>query len=135
MTAAEHGADEGLARLGDIVERFISEQGMQYNEVAERADFSIETLSKIRQGIRVRPVTYRKLERALGWAPGSAATVQAGGQFEVETPPSAEPAPAVPVDPQAAAILTILEGLPERVQREVLARLGERLPPEVRRSA
>lgn len=134
MTAAEYGADEDLARLGDAVERYISEQGMQYTEVAERARFSIETLSKIRKGVRVSPVTYRKLERALGWAGGSVDAVRAGGEPTVDGIPEA-PEPEEPIDPQAAAVLTILEGLPLRVQAEVLRRLGDRVPPEARRSA
>ncbi|APE22012.1 hypothetical protein vnz_13950 [Streptomyces venezuelae] len=136
MTEAGYGAEE-LARLGDTVESFIAAQGMQLNEVAERADFSIETLAKIRKGVRVRPATYRKLERALGWAAGGVAVAAAGGEPTVE---AAQPIPTVApveelIDPQAAAILTILDGLPVRVQAEVLRRLGDRIPPEARRTA
>ncbi|MGW4852193.1 hypothetical protein ACWEPZ_13310 [Streptomyces sp. NPDC004288] len=138
MTEAGYGAGE-LARLGDTVENYIADQGMQFNEVAERADFSIETLAKIRRGVRVSPTTYRKLERALGWAGRSADAVMAGGAPTID---AAAPAPAVTaapndesIDPQAAAILTILDGLPVRVQAEVLRRLGDRIPPEARRSA
>ncbi|MFB7031748.1 MULTISPECIES: helix-turn-helix domain-containing protein [unclassified Streptomyces] len=134
MTAAEYGAEE-LARLGDAVERYITDQGMQFTEVAERAGFSIETLSKIRKGVRVSATTYRKLERALGWAASSMDAVSAGGTPTLE--PQGPTAVEVdePVDPQAAAILTILDGLPVRVQAEVLRRLGDRLPPELRRTA
>lgn len=136
-------ADEGLIRLGQRVEEYISEQGLKYVEVAKVADFSIETLSKVRQGTRVSDVTYRRLERALGWRTGSADDIRAGRDLtlaapsnvgEVEQP--AAPAPAAePIDPQAAAILTILESLPKRVQAEVLRRLGERIPPEGKPSA
>lgn len=135
-------SDEGLIRLGQLVEGRIKELGFRYTDVTERAGFSDETLIKVRKGVRVSAITYRKLEMAIGWDVGSCDAVQAGGEPvpapQVSTPaaqPVAAPAPEEePVDPQAAAILTILEGLPERVQREVLARLGERLPPGVRRS-
>ncbi|MBB4987460.1 hypothetical protein [Streptomyces nymphaeiformis] len=136
MTEAGYGAEE-LARLGDTVENYIAAQGMQFTEVAERADFSIETLAKIRKGVRVSPVTYRKLERALGWTVRSADDVMAGGEPTVETaaPIPAAPPQDEPIDPQAAAILTILDSLPVRVQAEVLRRLGDRIPPEARRTA
>ncbi|MFE6816045.1 hypothetical protein [Streptomyces sp. NPDC057677] len=136
MTEAGYGAKE-LATLGGTVERFIAEHALQFTEVAERGGFSIETLAKIRRGVRVSSVTYRKLERALGWAAGSVAAAAAGGEPTVEAaPPSPASVPAEePLDPQAAAILTILDGLPVRVQAEVLRRLGDRIPPEARRTA
>ncbi|MFF2331918.1 MULTISPECIES: hypothetical protein [unclassified Streptomyces] len=135
MTADGYDDGEELARLGGAVEAFISTEGMQFTDVAERADFSIETLAKIRKGVKVSAVSYRKLERALGWAAGSVDAVRAGGTPTLEVPGAAAGIPVEePVDPQAAAILTILDGLPERVQREVLRRLGDRLPRDVRHS-
>ncbi|MFI9005073.1 hypothetical protein [Streptomyces sp. NPDC053541] len=136
MTGDGYDDGEELARLGAAVEQRISEAGMQFTEVAERADFSIETLAKIRKGVRVSPTTYRKLEIALGWARGGVNLAREGGTPTLEVPASTSPAaPTEEVDPQASAILTILEGLPERVQRQVLRRLGDRLPPEARPSA
>ncbi|MFE6223299.1 helix-turn-helix domain-containing protein [Streptomyces sp. NPDC057854] len=133
MTA---GADEGLARLGDTVDRYISEQGWQYIDVAGRAGISDETLAKIRKGVRVRASTYRRLERALGWAPGAADDVQEGGEPTLLRAAEEQPADAdEPLDPQAAAVLAILEGLPERVREQVRRRLGDQLPPDARRSA
>ncbi|MFF2774822.1 hypothetical protein ACFVU3_07925 [Streptomyces sp. NPDC058052] len=128
--------DEGLARLGDVVDAFISERGWQYIDVAGRAGFSDETLAKIRKGVGVRPSTYRRLERALGWAAHSASEVQAGGvptllEVEAEEQPAAED----PLDPQAEAVLAILAGLPPRVREQVRRRLGDQLPPDARRSA
>ncbi|MFJ4957495.1 hypothetical protein [Streptomyces sp. NPDC088739] len=108
---------------------------MALTDVAGRAGFSIETLAKIRRGSRVRDTTYRRLERAIGWATGAVDVVKAGGE-----PPLADDTPAresLPVssapDPQADAILAILETLPDRVAREVYERLGDRLPPKLRR--
>ncbi|MFC8276294.1 hypothetical protein ACFUJR_27935 [Streptomyces sp. NPDC057271] len=129
-------SDEGLIRLGQLVEGRIKELGLQYTDVTKRAGFSDETLSKIRKGVRVGRVTYRRLEIAIGWGADSCDAVRGGGE-PVLVDPAAPPVPSASastmvegsVDPQAAAILTILEGLPERVQREVLRRLGERIPP------
>ncbi|MFE6379197.1 helix-turn-helix domain-containing protein [Streptomyces roseolus] len=132
MTA---GADEGLARLGDTVDRYISERGWQYIDVAGRAGISDETLSKIRKGIRVRPSTYRRLERALGWAPNAADDVQAGGEPALVEVEEQRPATDEPLDPQAEAVLAILAGLPPRVREQVRQRLGDQLPPEARRPA
>ncbi|WP_432116705.1 helix-turn-helix domain-containing protein [Streptomyces sp. S1] len=133
MTA---GADEGLARLGDAVDRFISERGWQYIDVAGRAGISDETLAKIRKGVRVRPSTYRRLEQALGWAPNATVDVEAGRAPTLVDVEKERPlAPDEPLDPQAEAVLAILAGLPPRVREQVRRRLGDQLPPEARHSA
>lgn len=44
------------------------------------------------------------------------------------TPRDVEELPLAAADPRVDAILTILEGLPESAQEEVLRRLGDRLP-------
>ncbi|MFF9146356.1 helix-turn-helix domain-containing protein [Streptomyces sp. NPDC014861] len=132
MTA---GDDEGLDRLGDTVDRYISEQGWQYIDVAGRAGFSDETLAKIRKGIQVRPSTYRRLERALGWAPMAVSDVRAGRPPALLAAEAEEASSEEPLDPQAEAVLAILAGLPPRVREQVRRRLGDQLPPEARRSA
>ena len=130
-----------LQYLGQLVERRISELGLEYAGVARSAGFSVETLSKIRKGVAAKGVTYRRLEVALEWEPGSVDSILDGGSPKSISPPSAGAAEAgptgsdsqdEPADPRAEAVLTILEGLPTRVQAEVLRRLGDRLPSAAR---
>ncbi|MFD9952434.1 helix-turn-helix domain-containing protein [[Kitasatospora] papulosa] len=104
------------------------ELGMAWKEVARSAGISYETLRAVRKGeTSGAPLTLRKLEQALRWAQGSITRVERGGSPELA--PEGEASAGVrapePPDPRAAAIMTILEGLPPRVQREVLARLNE----------
>ncbi|MFI9492845.1 MULTISPECIES: helix-turn-helix domain-containing protein [Streptomyces] len=100
--------------------------GLAWKEVAASAGISYETLRAVRKGeSAAAPLTARKIEQALRWAQGSLARVEQGkapvpaSAGESAGPPSADP------DPRAAAVMTILEGLPPRVQRQVLARLNE----------
>lgn len=133
-------ADAALIRLGELVEQRINELGLHYRQVAQGAGFSDETLSKIRKGVAVRTATYRALERAVFWEVGSVDAVLEGGRptsldgpqrAAAESTSSAAPVEE-PADPRVGAIMTILDGLPARVQAEVLLRLGERVPGEVR---
>lgn len=131
-------ADEWRLRLGELVESRITELGLEYTEVAQRAGFSVETLSKIRGGrFNIKPVTYSKLERALRWQHGSVSAVRAGGMPLPQKAPTgqASPEPGTPDparDPRVAAMLTILDELPVRLRLEVLQQLGDRLPPAAR---
>lgn len=101
--------------------------GLAWKEVAKSAGISYETLRAVRKGeTTAAPLTLRKIEQALRWAQGSISQVEQGGKPrpapEGEAPGTRTKEPS---DPRAAAVLTILEGLPPRVQREVLARLNE----------
>lgn len=75
---------EPLKRLAAYVEQRIAELGLEYAEVARLADFSIEVLRKVRNGINARGSTYRKLERALRWETGSVAAILAGAEPTAE---------------------------------------------------
>ncbi|MER7814044.1 hypothetical protein [Streptomyces sp. NPDC096153] len=129
-------SDAGPIRLGKVVEQRIKELGLEYSWVAREADFSVETLSKIRKGVRVRGATYRRLERVLRWAADSADAVMAGGEptplpdaADGEEPVvAALPVEELAPDRRVDAIMTILEDLPPRVQAEVLRRLEDRVP-------
>jgi transcriptional regulator with XRE-family HTH domain len=102
--------------------------GMAWKEVAKAAGISYETLRAVRKGeTSGAPLTLRKLEQALRWAQGSITAVEQGGKPELASEGEAAPGGRAPEssDPRAAAVMTILEGLPPRVQREVLARLSE----------
>ena len=131
-------ADEWRLRLGDLVESRITELGLEYTEVAQRAGFSVETLSKIRGGrVNIKPITYSKLERALLWTHGSVSAVRVGGEpVPIEAPTEQappEPAAGDPArDPRVAAMLTILDELPMRLRLEVLQQLGDRIPAAAR---
>ncbi|MCX4676753.1 helix-turn-helix transcriptional regulator [Streptomyces sp. NBC_01433] len=101
--------------------------GMAWKEVATAAGISYETLRAVRKGqTSGAPLTLRKLEQALRWMQGSINRVEQGGK---PTPdPAAEAAGGRAPDlsdPRAAAVVTILESLPPRVQKQVLARLNE----------
>ncbi|WP_256094771.1 helix-turn-helix transcriptional regulator [Streptomyces sp. EN27] len=101
--------------------------GMAWKEVARSAGISYETLRAVRKGeTSGAPLTLRKLEQALRWAQGDINRVEQGGK---PTPiPAAEAAAGdapEQADPRAAAVLTILESLPPRVQKQVLARLNK----------
>ncbi|MFJ9979646.1 helix-turn-helix domain-containing protein [Streptomyces cyaneofuscatus] len=105
--------------------------GMAWKELATSAGISYETLRAVRKGQTGAPLTLRKIEQALRWAQGSITQVERGGE---PTPLADDEATAGPhgseqSDPRAAAVLTILEGLPPRVQRQVLARLNEMAGP------
>ncbi|MEU3972386.1 helix-turn-helix domain-containing protein [Streptomyces bacillaris] len=103
--------------------------GMAWKELASKAGISYETLRAVRKGETAgAPLTLRKIEQALLWAQGSITRVEQGGSpSPLGEGEEGAPAPAAsdPADPRAAAVLTILEGLPPRVQRQVLARLNE----------
>ncbi|KIX77399.1 hypothetical protein SF23_12430 [Streptomyces sp. MBRL 10] len=110
--------------------------GLTWRQVAETAGISYETLRAIRRGEQAgSDLTRRGLERALKWTVGGFEVAEAGGIPDAAPEPSAQGSAegAMPAsDPQVDAILTILDGLPPRVQEEVLRRLGERLPPASR---
>ncbi|MFF9248848.1 helix-turn-helix domain-containing protein [Streptomyces globisporus] len=102
--------------------------GMAWKEVARSAGISYETLRAVRKGeTSGAPLTLRKIEQALRWAQGDINRVERGGK---PTPTSAAAEAASgeapeQADPRAAAVLTILESLPPRVQKQVLARLNQ----------
>jgi transcriptional regulator with XRE-family HTH domain len=108
--------------------------GLTWRQLAEQAGISYETLRAIRKGEQAGgDLTRRGLERALLWETGGFEVAESGGVPAVVAGPAAQApeASTAPTDPQVEAILTILGGLPEHVQEEVLRRLGERLPPGV----
>lgn len=133
---------EPLQKLAECVEQRIGELALEYTEVAELAGFSVEVLRKIRNGVKVRANTYRKLERALLWARGSVDAILAGGKpapiddaRDAGLPPASE-APGSLDDARdeatAAAIRSILAGLDPESRERVMSRLLVGLDPESR---
>ena len=118
---------EPLRRLAACVEQRIAALGLEYAEVARLADFSIEVLRKVRNGINARGSTYRKLERALQWEQGSITAVLAGGE---PTPIRGEPTPAsTEAAPVASPVISSQElGILQDLVVSTASRLG--LSPE-----
>jgi transcriptional regulator with XRE-family HTH domain len=85
MTTAEQ-------RLGNLIRARRRDLGLYtVVDAARRADISRDTLAKVEAGERAKPVTYRKLEQALDWAPGSIDRILDGGDPAAK--PSPDPAP------------------------------------------
>lgn len=115
---------EALNQLAARVERRIAELGLQYAEVARAAGFSDQTLISVRGGTKVRPTTYRKLERALHWGPESVQAILDGGE------PSALDMDLMPADvaeayaDQRAAAAARTDASPSMSPRELEALAG-----------
>lgn len=70
----------GLKRLARLVAQRRVELGWHKADAAKRAELTITTYSRIESGLTVRDVTYAKLERALGWAPGACLAILEGAE-------------------------------------------------------
>ncbi|MGW6739685.1 hypothetical protein ACWGDX_02875 [Streptomyces sp. NPDC055025] len=119
-----------LSRLDGAMNARRLELGLAWKDVANVAGISYETLRGVRRGSTAgAELTLRRIERALKWAPGSIDAVVAGGEATPlgDTGQGDQPAPEPSIDPRVEAIMTILDGLPRRVQVQVLRRLGDRL--------
>ncbi|MEV8395626.1 MULTISPECIES: hypothetical protein [Bacillati] len=120
-----------LSRLDGAMNARRLELGLAWKDVARVAGISYETLRGVRRGSTAgAALTLRRIERALQWAQGSIDAVMAGGEatplgdaVQADQPAAPEPS----VDPRVDAVMTILDGLPRRVQAQVLRRLGDRL--------
>ncbi|MGW1223396.1 helix-turn-helix domain-containing protein [Streptomyces californicus] len=118
---------EQLSPLDGEMNRRRLQLGLAWKEVASAAGISYETLRAVRKGQTSAPLTLRKIEQALRWKQGDIHRVEQGGAPTPDESAHAAAGPAAPElsDPRAAAVLTILESLPPRVQKQVLARLNE----------
>lgn len=68
-------------RLDRAIDARVIDMGISYVELAERAGISDVSLRNYRKGRgNLRPRNQRKLENALGWAPGSIAAILAGDE-------------------------------------------------------
>ncbi len=133
---------ESRSRLARHVEQRIGEMAVEYAEVARVAGFSIETLSKIRKGLKVKQSTYGKLERGLGWRGGSTRDVLSGGEPELlpsglavdQRVEAAQRAASVADedDPVMRAMRAMLEGNSPEAAADILSRVVDGFPPEER---
>ena len=73
--------DSGLPAEGSVawwMDRRRNELDMLWDEVAEAAGVSYQTLLNLRERANARSRTKHKVERALGWEPGSIDAITAG---------------------------------------------------------
>lgn len=75
--ATSHADD--LKRLARTVIKRRVQLGWHKSDAAAAADLTITTYMRIEKGQSVRDVTYAKLERAFGWAPGACQAILEGG--------------------------------------------------------
>jgi len=76
MTA--HPTVDALRHLATLVTQRRLQLGLDKIDVARSAGITITTYNKIEAGLSVRESSYGKVERAIGWAPGSALDILAG---------------------------------------------------------
>lgn len=74
---------DGIDRLIHFVDARMAQLNLSKEEVARRGGPGVDTLSKVRYRHNKQPTpmvgTLLRLDRALGWQPGSSAVVMAGG--------------------------------------------------------
>jgi ABC-type nitrate/sulfonate/bicarbonate transport system substrate-binding protein len=99
---------EARQRLNDLMDARRLELGIPWREVATRAGISYEALRALRAGPGgTADLTARKIDAALGWAPGSVRAILDGGEPVLVGGEDA--APGLPdlstLDPRRRAIL------------------------------
>ncbi|MGW3298415.1 helix-turn-helix transcriptional regulator [Streptomyces rubiginosohelvolus] len=98
-------------RLGHAIEAARDAKGMTQVALAEAADVSESTVQNLEAGKerKRQPPSVKKVEAALGWAPGSADAVLAGGEpTSLSAAPSSD---ASPVGDQTGLPLRIVQEL------------------------
>lgn len=70
---------EDWSRLGDFVRRRRTALGWTQDELAERAEVSINTVGNVERGQRSRELNLSKIARALGWVSDSFWLILEGG--------------------------------------------------------
>lgn len=97
--------EQGIERLHHFVTERRHALGLSRAAMFARGGPSPSTMLKARSGDRaLSQPTLQRIDRALGWAPGSAETVMNGG-----TPTSHIPAPSDAACPAHEHVVTVLE--------------------------
>ncbi|MEV6790868.1 hypothetical protein AB0M87_02480 [Streptomyces sp. NPDC051320] len=112
MATPDHG---GRLRLARLVVQHRTKLGWHKSHAAEAADLTITTYMRVEKGQSVRDVTYTKIERGFGWAPGACMAVIEGAPDLQE---AGEQLEGVRIAPVAVA-----EGVRQSVQHAVIATL------------
>ncbi|KUO22422.1 helix-turn-helix transcriptional regulator [Streptomyces dysideae] len=109
-------------RLAKAIRDARKARGWRQGNLAEAAGVSYSTVQRAESsdGYKTMPLTIDKLERALGWAPGSAKTVLAGGAPALLSE-SGEDAPGTEAEGCASgdAAEQFMARLPTRIQHEL----------------
>lgn len=69
---------DDLQRLALLVAQRRVQLGWHKADAATASELTITTYMRVEKGLSVRDVTYAKIERALGWAPGACQAVLDG---------------------------------------------------------
>ncbi|WP_225794707.1 helix-turn-helix domain-containing protein [Streptomyces aculeolatus] len=102
--------DRDLERLAKAVKARRLERYPSRREAAIAAGVSKDTFQRIEEGQPVRDVSYVKVDRALGWAPGSCDEIAQGG----------EPVPVQMSEDGDVMYATVpITGLTEKIERAV----------------
>lgn len=97
--------EQGIERLHHFVTERRRVLGISRTQMFARGGPSPSTMNKALSGDRgLSRSTLERIDRALGWAPGSAETVMGGG-----TPTSGIPAPSDAACPAHEHVVTVLE--------------------------
>lgn len=108
----------GRQRLARLVVQHRRKNGWHKIEAAEAAGLTITTYMRVEKGLSVRDVTYAKIERAFGLAPGACAAVIDGA---AELQPAGEEIEGVRVAPVAETA----DRVRQAVQHVVIATLPD----------
>jgi transcriptional regulator with XRE-family HTH domain len=109
---------DGRLRLARLVVQHRTKSGWHKAEAAEAAGLTITTYMRVEKGQSVRDVTYTKIERAFGLAPGACMAVIEGASELQEAGQEIEGVRIAPVAGTA-------EGVRQAVQHVVIATLPD----------
>ncbi|MEU6657832.1 helix-turn-helix transcriptional regulator [Streptomyces sp. NPDC046821] len=112
-------------RLAEAIRDVRKARGWRQEDLAEAAGIGYSTVQRAESsdGYKTMPLTIDKIERTLGWTPGSARAVLEGGTPTLLTPPAAAPVPpAADTEMPASAsgdAAGFVARLPARIQHEL----------------
>ncbi|MFF3127242.1 hypothetical protein ACFVRD_34180 [Streptomyces sp. NPDC057908] len=128
--------DADRARLKRIVIQRRVELGWHKADAAAAADLTITTYMRIEKGLSVRDVTYAKIERAFGWAPGVCEAILEGAteaQMAGEVVEGVRYAPVADEDGARRAVQDAVMATMPEVTAGRMAELSEAVVAELRK--
>lgn len=109
---------EGRRRLGRLLAQLRTKNGWHKKQAADAAGLTHTTYMRVEKGETVHDVTYSKIERAYGLAPGACMAVIEGG---VELQEAGEQVEGVRI----AAVADAADGVRAAVQHAIIATLPD----------
>ncbi|MFD4263975.1 hypothetical protein ACFWR9_41825 [Streptomyces sp. NPDC058534] len=110
---------EGRRRLGRLIAQWRTKSGWHKKQAADAADLTHTTYMKVEKGEPVHDVTYTKIERAFGLAPGACMAVIEGVAAELQE--AGEEVAGVRIAPVA----DVADGVRQSVQHAIIATLPD----------